>query len=64
MNWEHIITVILAAIPATIAALSSLRNGKKLDKHESTVYTLRSGKQDGNVTTESGRREWQKKRRV
>jgi hypothetical protein len=35
--WEHILTALLAAIPATIAAISSVRNGHAIKgAHEST----------------------------
>ena len=33
MSWEHIIVQFLVAVPATIAAWSSLKNGKKLTEN-------------------------------
>lgn len=32
--WDHIIVAVIVAVPATIAALSSLRNGRKIDYHD------------------------------
>lgn len=31
--WDHVIVAVIVAIPSTIAALSSLRNGRRLEDH-------------------------------
>ena len=52
-SWEHIILAALAAVPATIAAFSSLRNGRALKNGH--VSRPHSGKLDiSNVQMEHG----------
>jgi len=51
-SWEHIIVSLLAAIPATIAAVSSVRNGRALKNGQR--FTLPSERRDTLKETESG----------
>ena len=52
-SWEHIILAALAAVPATIAAFSSLRNGRVLKNGHASKQHF--GKLDiSNVQTEPG----------
>jgi hypothetical protein len=41
-GWEHIILAFLGAIPATVAALSSLRNGRTMKKNGGYVLPSRA----------------------
>jgi len=50
-GWEHIILALLGAIPATVAALSSLKNGRTMKKNGG--YVLPSAKRGGNHESKS-----------
>lgn len=51
-SWEHILVSLIAAIPATVAAVSSVRNGHAIKNGH--AQKRRSAKADGSNAMESG----------
>jgi len=59
-SWERILESLIVTIPAIIAAVSSVRNGRALKKGAESSERLE--KQVGSKSTESGFREYRPKR--
>lgn len=45
--YEHIIVALIVAVPSTIAALSSLRNGRKIDHHDDATRMIVNHRHNG-----------------
>jgi hypothetical protein len=67
-TWIDVALAIVAIVPATIAALSSLRNGKRIARHDARivkVIALANGVKSGASSPEdpplsSGQEDWYK----